>query len=114
MSKHPVKVEKRALRRVRDHPIATIEPVAPRDAFLSFQYSYTEVSASGSTARVKSRSARYEDGKLATETFEGELDRGAYDRMVSEAQRHFLGHAGLFARWFLPFLSSPGRFSDHD
>ena len=114
MSKHPVKVEKRALRRVQSNPIATIEPAAPHHPFLSFRYSYTEVSASGPTARVKFRSARYEDGKLTTETFDGELDRGAYDRMVSEAQRHLLGQAGLFARLFLPFLSLPRRFSDCD
>ena len=112
MSKHPVKVEKRALRRVRDNSIATIESVAP--PFLSFRYSYTEMSASGSTARVKSRSARYEDGKLTTEVFEGELERSAYDRMVSEAQRHILGQAGLLARWFLPFLASSRDFSERD
>ena len=113
MSKHPVKVEKRPLRRVRDNPIATIEPVAPHHSFLRFRYSYTEMSVSGRTARVTSRSARYEDGKLATEAFEGELDRSAYDRAVSEVQRHLLGQAGLFARMFLPFLS-PGRLFDRD
>jgi hypothetical protein len=114
MSKHPVKVEKRALRRVGDNSIATIEAVAPHNPFLSFRYSYTEMSAAGSRARVKSRSARYEDGKLTTEEFDGELDRGAYERMVSEAQRHLRGRAGLFARLFLPFLSSPGKSFDHD
>ena len=114
MSKYPVKVEKRAPRRVRDNPIATIEPVAPHRPFMFFRYSYTEMSASGRTARVISRSARYENGKLTTETFDGELDRGAYNRMVSEAQRHLLGQAGLFARLFLPFLSSPSRFYDRD
>jgi len=114
MSKHPVKVEKRALRRVRDTPIATIEAVSTRNPFLSFRYSYTEMSAEGGQARVKSRNARYEDGKLTTEVFDGELERSAYDRMVSEAQRHLLGQAGLLARWFLPFLASSRDFSERD
>jgi len=48
---------------------------------------------------VRSRSARFEDGKLSSGTFEGELDRGAYERMVSQAQRRFLGMLALF----LPF-----------
>ena len=114
MSKYRVKAEKRALSRVRDNAVATIEPASPGNPFLSFRYSYTEISAAGRTARVKSRKARYEDGKLTTEVFDGELDRSAYDRMVSEAQCHLLGHAGLFARWFLPFLSSAGKLSDRD
>jgi len=114
MSKHPVKVEKHALRRARGNPIATIEAAAPHNPFLSFRYSYTELSAVGGRARVKSRNARYEDGKLTTEVFDGELERSAYDRMVSEAQRHILGQAGFLARWFLPFLGSSRDFSERD
>jgi hypothetical protein len=39
----------------------------------------------GGKARVKARSTRFEDGTLTPEAFEGELDRNAYDRMVSQA-----------------------------
>ena len=49
--------------------------------------------------RVKSRQARFEDGKLTSEAFEGELDRTAYDQMVTEAQRYFWRSLSLF----LPF-----------
>jgi len=49
--------------------------------------------------RVKSRQARFEDGKLTSEAFDGELDRSVYDRMVGQAQRHFWRSLSLF----LPF-----------
>lgn len=113
MSKYPVKLGKPVPRAPRKAALPTIEAVPPSNPFFSFRYSYTEMSVAGGRARVKSRNARYEDGKLSTEVFDGELERSAYDRMVSEAQQHILGQAGLLARWFLPFLVSP-RSSDRD
>ena len=58
------------------------------------------------TARVKSSRARFEDGKLTSEAFEGELDRSAYEQMVSEAQHQFLAQTALLMKslsWLLPF-----------
>ena len=55
---------------------------------------------------MKSRKARFEDGKLTSEAFEGELDRSAYEQMVSEAQRQFLAQTALLMKslsWLLPF-----------
>jgi len=114
MNKYPVKLGKRALRARRRATLPTIEAVAQDNPFFSFRYSYTEMSAEGGRARVKSRNARYEHGKLTTEVFDGEFERSAYDRMLSEAQRHILGQAGLLARWFLPFLASSRDFSERD
>jgi len=67
--------------------------------FFSFRYSSTEVSLVDGRTRVKSRQARFEDGKLTSEAFEGELHRSAYDQMVAQAQRHFWRSLSLF----LPF-----------
>mgnify|MGYP003693906485 CR=1 FL=1 len=48
----------------------------PANPFFTFRrYSFTEISAVGGRAHVKSRQARLEDGKLTTETFEGDVDR---------------------------------------
>src|SRR5262245_7561876 len=58
-------------------------------AFSSFRYSYTEVSAFGGKARVKSRRASLEDGKLVSESFEGDLNRDTYDQMMGQAQQLF-------------------------
>jgi hypothetical protein len=56
-----------------------------------------------------------EDGKLTTETFEGDVDRTIYDRMMSDAQRYFLNQTALFAKslsWLLPSSRDPR--SDRD
>jgi len=96
MANYPVKAKKRALRKPGKDQVVVEPAAAP---FFSFWYSSTEVSLVDGKTRVRSRSARFEDGKLYSESFEGELDRGAYERMVSQAQRHFLGMPALF----LPF-----------
>ena len=72
--------------------------------FLRFSYSYTEVSATGPTARIKSRRAAYENGRIVSEQFEGELDRGDFDRTAENAQRYFAGHTSLLLRALFPFL----------
>ena len=108
MNKYPAKLGKRALTRVDPDPVV-IEPASGDDRFFSFRYSYTEISASGSRAQVKSRKTRYENGKLTSEAFEGELDRSVYDRMVSDAHKYFLDQANLFLRSLTAFLPSPGR-----
>lgn len=95
MSKLPVRCPERAPRKVEQGKVEVMEPASSANPFVSFRYSYTQISASGSKARVKSRSARFEDGKLTSETFEGELDRSAYERMASEAQHQFLAQTAL-------------------
>jgi hypothetical protein len=93
MATYPVKAKKRALRKSGKDKVVVARAAGP---FFSFRYSSTEVSLVDGKTRVRSRSARFEDGKLSSESFEGELDRGAYERMVSQAQRHFLGMLALF------------------
>jgi ribosomal protein L13 len=87
-----------------------MEPAPRANPFFSFRYSYTEISASGGKARVKSRRASFEDGKLTSESFEGEMERSAYERMVSEAQRQFLAQTALLMKSLsrlLPFSGKP-------
>ena len=103
MNKHPVKLEKRALRKVDPEPVA-IEAASDANSFVSFRYSYLEISAHGGTAHVKSRKTRYENGKLTSEAFEGETDRSVYERMVSDAQKYFVDQTNLFLRALTAFL----------
>lgn len=112
MNRYPVKRRQRALREVKADPIEVIEPAR---SFFTFRYTHTEISATDRKAHVKARHTRLEDGKLTTESFEGDVDRTVYDRMVTDAQRHFLTRTAQFANslsWFLPFLRSPR--SDRD
>lgn len=110
MSKYPVKLaERNRVRPVRKMERDAVEVLAPTSrspSFLSFRYSYTEMSVLGGKAQVKSRNARFEDGKLTSEAFEGELDRIAYDRAVNDAQRHVGDQMTQFLEaisLFLPF-----------
>jgi len=105
---YPVELSQRTVQKIRDDPIEA-QPTLHAGPFLSFRYSYTEISAAGSTARVKSRTARYEDGKLSSETFEGDIDRSAYDRMLGEAHRRFAEQTALLLRSFFPFLAAPQK-----
>jgi len=111
MSTDPVK---RTLRALREIDTNAVEVMPRANPFFTFRYSFTEISAVAGKAHVKSRQARLEDGKLTSESFEGDVDRATYDRMVGDAQRHFLDQTALFLKsfWLLPFSRNPR--SDRD
>ena len=119
MSKYPVKLAERnrarPVSKMKRDAVEVLAPASRSHSFLSFRYSYTEMSELGGKAHLKSRNARFEDGKLTSETFEGELDRTAYDRAVSDAQRHIGDQMAQFFKalsLFLPF--SRTHRSDRD
>jgi hypothetical protein len=87
--------------------------------FFSFSLSVTELSLDGERTRVSGRHTRLEDGKITTETFEGELDRAAFDQALDGLQQQL--QAQLQAQmawmeraltWWLPLL--PGRDAARD
>lgn len=111
----PVKPGKRAVRKVANKAIEVIEPSARASPFSSFHYSYMEISAFGGTTHVKARKTRLEDGKLTSEAFDGELDRSAYEQLVSHVQQTVVNQTALFLKslaLLLPF--SEGRRSGRD
>jgi hypothetical protein len=96
----------------RKHPTARVDPAPRNHGFFSFSYSYTEISAFGDRAHVKSKTARFADGKLTSERFEGDIPRSAYDGIVRDAQRQFLEQTTLFTKTLasaLSFLLPPSR-----
>jgi hypothetical protein len=99
----PEQRSKTAPRSRRDAPVE-VDGTVETGGFVRFSYSYTEISSSGPTARVKSRRAAYENGRLVSEQFEGDIDRGHYDRIVGDAQRDFGGQAAFLLRSLFPFL----------
>lgn len=115
MSKYPVRLAGRALPKVEKDAVEVMGPTSRANPFVSFRYSYTEISALGGKAHVKSRKTRFEDGKLTAEAFEGDLDRGAYEQIVSQAQHYFLSQTKLLLQslsWFLP--PAPKQSPDRD
>jgi hypothetical protein len=104
VSKLPVKRAASIPVEVDADNVEVIAPLARGGAWFSFSYSHTEVSVVGGAARVKTRRASFRDGKLNTESFEGEIDRSVYERMVDDAQRFFLAQTALLARTLGAFL----------
>ena len=110
MKKYPVAIGKRPVRKNPDPSLHRSDREA-RGPWISFNYSFTEISASGTTARVRSRRASYENGRLASESFEGELDRDDAERALLDAQRRFSEQAASFVRsiFGLPALPRKAR-----
>ena len=104
MSNYPVKINRRPLIEREPETIDAPAPVARRGGFASFRYTSTELTLRGGTAYVRGRRAQWEDGRLSTETFEGDLDRAAYDRAVDEAQRYFAAQTAWFFDALAPLL----------
>ena len=70
-------------------PGRRLSPASSRDAvelvntpvsggFVSFEYSYTEVSSHAGRTHVRSNKTQFADGKLTREAFEGELEGDRY------------------------------------
>ena len=110
MSRYPAKVKPGKTPAVID-----ANPVREETGtFTSFRYAYTEVSLSGGKATVRSRSTKLEDGKLTSETFEGDADRSVYDRMLDSAQRQFIAQTALMFESLAAFLPARKRSSGRD
>lgn len=115
MSKLPITRIRGSVPRADDDRLEVIETKEGAQgvgAFFNFRYSYTEVSAFGGKARVKSRRASFEDGKLVSESFEAELSRDAYEQVLGQAQQRLENQMRLLLQplsWFLPFSGRRDR-----
>jgi hypothetical protein len=106
MKKRPVRLAERVPGKVPKNALEVIEPAGRAGPFFSFRYSSVEMSAIGGRTRVKARTTRLEEGKLTSESFEGDLERATYDRAVNDAQRYFLDQSALMLKslsFLLPF-----------
>lgn len=113
MSNHPVKRKARPVRTVEGNLVDPPVPGVRKNAGFSFRYSYAEFSSVGNSAQFKAKRARYEDGKLCTESFEGELDARTYERMVNDVQRYFADQAAFCLQAFRSLLLPSGQ-GGHD
>jgi len=114
MSKHPIKTSTQSIT-----PARQTSPVSVHDAreivktesargFLSFEYSYTEMSSRDGRAHVRASKTRFADGKVTREAFEAELPGDAYAHIVHETQRQMMRTLS----WFMPWI--PGLRSDRE
>lgn len=80
--------------------------------FVSFSWSYTEVTARGGRTQVKGRRVRLEDGRLIQESFDGEAGADAFD-VAARAARAQL--RSLSSAWLAPLSwLLPARRDDRD
>jgi len=94
-------------------PADLIEPLSTdHGGAFSFNYSYTEITATGGKSHVKSRRTRYADGKLSTENFDGEFDRSIYDGALDQMHRAFANQALLLLRTFASMFPTMRRDRD--
>jgi hypothetical protein len=84
--------------------IEVLEPAQKTSPFVSFHYSYREISSVNGRTRIRSREKRFADGKLESEEFEGTLGGHVYEDMVSGMQRQFLNQVEAFLKPFSLFL----------
>jgi hypothetical protein len=115
MRKHPVKIVRSTVQRAQREAAAIVPTRAAASTFMSFRYASTEITVRGGKAHVSARHTQWEDGKLSSEAFDGEVDRAVYERAVLQAQRHFIDQTLLF--WqsmtsFLPFAGKRSRDRD--
>lgn len=77
------------------------------DGVFSFRYARTDISLGDDGPAIRHREARYADGRLLAEEWEGVLAMQAYQRMVAEAQGLYLRQLETVFR-----LLTGGFFSD--
>jgi len=115
MSKLPIKRRTRAPVTIDQRGDDIVDATRGDGSSFNFRFSSLEISSSGGKARVKSRQARFEGGKLTTQSFEGDFDRGVYDQWLQQTQRAVAGQASLLLKslaWFLPFSRKPPGHRD--
>jgi len=89
--------------------IEVLEPAQKMSPFISFHYSYREISSINGHTHIRSKEKRFANGKLESEEFEGTLGGHVYDRMVSDMQRHFLNQMEALLKPFSMFLPFGSR-----
>jgi hypothetical protein len=71
----------------------------------AFRYSFTALSTSRGNASLTHRETSFENGTLTSETFEGSVDRPAYEELVARVHEQMLRQTQMVLRsmfWFLP------------
>ena len=107
MSKHPVKIKWAPARVLAAHAPEVMPANAPRRGEVTFRFSHASISLAGNRAHVKARRMELTDGRLESETFEGDVDPTVFGRAAAEAERQLLAQMALFWQPFasmLPFF----------
>ncbi len=106
---HPARRRTTQLKEAKEPGVAFVR-AAEGQGFVSFRYSFKEVSLAGGKTRIRAQEHRFEDGKFSSEEFEGTVDGAVYEDAAKQARDFVAGQIssvwGLFSA-FLPFSSRP-------
>ena len=86
-----------------------IRPEKNASSFISFRYSYQEISSDGERTRVRSKKKSFENGKFKSEEFEGTLPGNVYSNMAGQMQKFFFNQVSALLSSFLLFLPSKSK-----
>ena len=100
------------IRNPENHDIEIINPAQKKSPFISFHYSYKEISSDGGKTYMRSKEKSFENGKFKSEEFEGTLPGNVYSNMVGEMQKLFFNQISSLMKPFSMFLSSGSRNKD--
>jgi hypothetical protein len=92
------------------HPFDLVLPPVARGAFFGFRWSVMEVSLESGRTQVQGRHVELVDGRLRTETFEGEFGPQAFGEAVREAQQRLVAQCAALMNpwaWLLPAARKP-------
>ena len=78
-----------------------INPMSFCGPFLSFRYSYRSMYSDGVNTHVKAKERRFENGKIESEDFEGEMEQSVYNQVAKEMQRYLAMQVEFFLRPFM-------------
>jgi hypothetical protein len=105
MEKRPVKRMNTDIERADDKKeIELFNPIQKMNQFISFKYSYREVSSLGGKTYLKAKEKSFADGKFKSEEFEGVAPANIYNNMVTEMQKMFFGQISSVLNMFSGFL----------
>jgi hypothetical protein len=109
MSKDIVKREKREISGKTGGDIEVLDHTPNPFPFISFRYSYKEISSDGVNTTVKAKKKSFENGRFQSEEFEGTLPGSAYVNMAGEMQKLFANQMKALMKTFAMFLPSGSK-----
>ncbi len=104
MSKDLLKKDRNEIVRKAESNLELVRPASKTSPFLSFHYSYQEISCDGDKTHVRSKQKSFENGKLTSEEFDGTLPGSVYNGMIGEMQKLFFNQCATLMNSFSMFL----------
>lgn len=103
----PGKPKRSAVRKIDAPVLQRIDPLPPTNPFFSFTYSSHEMHIADGRTHVKAKQVRFEDGRIKTEQFEGQLPANVYEQTLGETQRFFADQTMSMLNGFSALFSLP-------